>query len=42
MGMKNNPEDKTFREVFAELDVDGINDISTEELKGFLRKLFIT
>ena len=42
MGMKNNPDDKTIQEVFAELDEDGSDDISTDELKGFLRKLFIT
>ena len=39
--MKNNPDDKTIAEVFAELDEDGSDDISVEELKGFLRKLFI-
>ena len=42
MGMKNNPDDKTIQEVFAELDEDNSDDISIEELKGFLRKLFIT
>ncbi len=40
--MKNNPDDKTIQEVFAELDEDGSDDISGEELKHFLRKLFIT
>ena len=41
MGMKNNPDDKTIQEVFAELDEDGSDDISVEELKSFLRKLFV-
>ena len=41
MGMKNNPDDKTIAEVFAELDEDGSDDISVDELKGFLRKLFV-
>ncbi len=39
--MKNNPDDKTIQEVFAELDEDGSDDISTDELKKFLRKLFV-
>ena len=39
--MKNNPDDKTITEVFSELDEDGSDDISVEELKSFLRKLFI-
>ena len=41
MGMKNNPDEKTIAEVFSELDEDGSDDISVEELKGFLRKLFV-
>jgi len=40
MGMKNNPDDKTINEVFAELDEDGSDDVSADELKAFLRKLF--
>ena len=39
--MRGNPDEKTIQEVFAELDEDGSNDISTDELKGFLRKIFI-
>ena len=39
--LKNNPNEKTIAEVFAELDEDGSDDISVEELKGFLRKLFV-
>lgn len=39
--MKNNPDDKTIQEVFAELDEDGSDDIDVDELKKFLRKLFI-
>lgn len=38
--MKNNPDDKTMNEVFAELDEDGSDDVSADELKAFLRKLF--
>ena len=41
MGMKNNPDDKTIQEVFAELDEDNSDDISLDELKAFLRKLFV-
>ena len=41
MGMKNNPDDKTIAEVFSELDEDGSNDIDIEEMKIFLRKIFI-
>ena len=41
MGMKNNPDDKTIQEVFAELDEDNSDDISIDELKAFLRKLFV-
>mmetsp|Transcript_24680 Transcript_24680/g.24248 ORF Transcript_24680/g.24248 Transcript_24680/m.24248 type:complete len:101 (-) Transcript_24680:77-379(-) len=41
MGMKNNPDEKTIAEVFSELDEDGSDDISVNELKGFLRKLFV-
>ena len=41
MGMKSNPDERTISEVFAELDEDGSDDISIEELKGFLRKLFV-
>ena len=33
MGMKNNPDDKTMNEVFRELDEDGSDDVSVEELK---------
>ncbi len=39
--MKSNPDDRTIQEVFAELDEDGNDEISVEELKGFLRKLFV-
>ena len=41
MGMKNNPDDRTISEVFAELDEDGSDDISIAELKQFLKRLFI-
>jgi Ca2+-binding EF-hand superfamily protein len=33
-------DDNTFREVFAELDEDGTNDVSQEELGRFMRRLF--
>ena len=33
-------DDKTFNSVFAELDEDGTNDVSKEELGRFLRRLF--
>lgn len=42
MGMKNNPDEKTIQVVFSELDEDGSEDISTDELKHFLKKLFVT
>ena len=41
MGMTQNPDDKTIAEVFSELDEDGSNDISIDEMKVFLRKIFI-
>lgn len=41
MGLEAMPEDKVFDEVFAELDEDGSNDISLQEMKDFLRKIFI-
>jgi Ca2+-binding EF-hand superfamily protein len=41
MGMTNKPDEKTINEVFQELDEDGSDDISSNELKEFLRKLFI-
>jgi len=34
------PGDKVFDEVFAELDTDGSDDISLQEMKDFLRKIF--
>eukprot|EP00344_Euplotes_crassus_P006046 CAMPEP_0197005196 /NCGR_PEP_ID=MMETSP1380-20130617/28351_1 /TAXON_ID=5936 /ORGANISM="Euplotes crassus, Strain CT5" /LENGTH=57 /DNA_ID=CAMNT_0042424253 /DNA_START=202 /DNA_END=378 /DNA_ORIENTATION=- len=40
MGMKNNPDEQVIKEVFAELDEDGSDDVSHDELKEFLRKLF--
>ena len=33
-------DDNTFKEVFSELDEDGTNDVSQEELGKFLQKLF--
>ena len=33
-------DDNTFKEVFAELDEDGTNDVSQEELGRFLHRLF--
>jgi hypothetical protein len=33
-------DDATFKQVFAELDEDGTNDVSREELARFLKKLF--
>ena len=33
-------DDNTFNAVFAELDEDGTNDVSKEELGRFLRRLF--
>ena len=41
MGMESNPDDKTIAEVFSELDEDGSNDISIDEMKTFLRKIFV-
>ena len=41
MGLEAMPEDKVFDEVFEELDEDGSNDISLQEMKDFLRKIFI-
>ena len=41
MGLDAMPEDKVFDEVFQELDEDGSNDISLQEMKDFLRKIFI-
>ena len=42
MGMQDEgPDEQTISEVFKELDEDGSNDISCEELKSFLRKIFI-
>ena len=41
MGMESNPDDVTIAEVFNELDEDGSNDISIEEMKLFLKKIFI-
>jgi len=41
MGMDTNPDDTSIAEVFAELDEDGSNDISIDEMKAFLRKIFI-
>lgn len=41
MGMESNPDDTTIAEVFNELDEDGSNDISIDEMKMFLRKIFI-
>ena len=41
MGMQENPDDDTIAEVFAELDEDGSNDIDIDEMKHFLRKIFI-
>ena len=35
------PEDKVFDEVFQELDEDGSGDISLQEMKDFLRNIFI-
>merc|ERR1740139_359956 len=40
MGMEEKPDDATIAEVFAELDEDGSNEISLDEMKVFLRKLF--
>lgn len=41
MGLQNGPDEKTISEVFKELDEDGSNEISSDELKHFLRKIFI-
>ncbi len=41
MGLETMPEDKVFDEIFEELDEDGSNDISLQEMKDFLRKIFI-
>ena len=41
MGLQNGPDEKTISEVFKELDEDGSNEISSDELKNFLRKIFI-
>jgi Ca2+-binding EF-hand superfamily protein len=42
MGMETNPDDETIAEVFNELDEDGSNDISIDEMKVFLKKIFVT
>lgn len=42
MGLAQMPEQKVFDEVFAELDEDGSGDISMQEMKDFLRKIFLT
>ena len=41
MGLENPPDENTISEVFKELDEDGSNDISADELKSFLRKIFV-
>ena len=41
MGLDTMPDDKVFDEVFNELDEDGNAEISLQELKEFLRKIFI-
>ena len=41
MGLDNGPDTKTISEVFKELDEDGSNEIDSDELKSFLRKIFI-
>ena len=41
MGLHRNPDDQTLEQVFNELDVDGDNDISLDELEVFLRRIFI-
>ena len=42
MGMMNTPDEETMDEVFSELDEDGSNDISIEEMKVYLRKIFVS
>ena len=42
MGMQSIPDDNTIAEVFHELDTDGSNDISIDEMKVFLRKIFVS
>lgn len=42
MGLAQMPENKVFDEVFSELDEDGSGDISMQEMKDFLRKIFLS
>ena len=41
MGLQRNPDDASLEQVFNELDVDGDNDISPDELEVFLKRIFI-
>ena len=41
MGLEKNPDDKTLEGVYKELDEDGSNDVSLDELEVFLRRIFI-
>ena len=40
-GVQRNPDDKTLEAVFADMDSDGSNDVSFEELEDFVRRIFI-
>ena len=40
--MRKQPDDDTINELFKELDEDDSDDITIDELKQFLRKLFQT
>lgn len=42
MGLAQMPEPNVFDEVFKELDEDGSGDISMQEMKDFLRTIFIS
>ena len=41
MGMEEVPDEQTLSEIFEELDEDGSMDIDLDEMKAFLRKIFI-
>merc|ERR1711957_1130654 len=41
MGMDDTPDESTLNDVFEELDEDGSDDIDLDEMKTFLRKIFI-